>query len=121
MDSIENQIRALEHSTYTDEVRKNPAALDALFPDDFFEVASDGSIDYKQDIIEYLESEPVRKWVLEEYKIIPVSEDTWIYTYYLKCFDENGKELNHTFRSSTWKKSTTLWQLIYHQVSPVKA
>lgn len=108
--TLKNHLLELEQQLLDTETRTDPIELDKLLADDFFEFGSSGNIWYKRDFVGG-EGLSVRKMILSNFEIYPLSDESVLATYLIK--DETRK-LN-TLRSSSWKLVDGRWQMFFHQ------
>ncbi|MED0932111.1 DUF4440 domain-containing protein [Bacillus mobilis] len=106
----------LEEKLLEPKTRTNPAELDKLLADDFFEFGSSGNVWYKKDSVGG-EGLSVREMTLSNFEIYSLSEDTVLVTYRVR--DET--RMQNTLRSSIWKLIDGRWQMFFHQGTLTKS
>jgi hypothetical protein len=106
---IKKHLLELEKQLLEPNTRTNPAELDQLLADDFFEFGSSGKVWNKKDAVGGGLS--VRKMTISDFEIYPLSEEVVLVTYRVK---DETRMLN-TLRSSIWKFSGGKWQMFFHQ------
>ncbi|TYR81506.1 DUF4440 domain-containing protein [Priestia megaterium] len=112
MDSqlLKEHLCELEKRLLEPEVRTNPAELETLLAEGFFEFGSSGSVWHRKDCVEE-GGVGVRKMTLSHFDIHPLAEDVVLATYRIK--DET--RMHYTLRSSIWKCIDGKWQMFFHQ------
>jgi hypothetical protein len=113
---LKSQLKELEESHISLEVRRSPEKLASLLADDFLEISSSG---YKYGKKECLETGVVlTEMTLHEYEIYPLASNIVLSTYFIH---DKTREKN-TMRSSIWKLTNGEWQLSFHQgtVTPLE-
>jgi hypothetical protein len=106
-------IKLLELDLLKSSVRSSKVELDKLLADNFFEYGSSGQVHYKQDVLNTLPTENIRKFEVDDLKVQELSDTVILVTY--KTVEKGITCL----RSSIWKKHNTRWQMIFHQGTKV--
>ncbi len=106
---LKAQLKELEQSHISLDVRQDPKKLAVILADDFFEIGSSGNTCNKKDCLE--SGVIVTKMSLHDYQITPLADDAVLATYYLEDKTRN----QNTLRSSIWKHRNGRWQLYFHQ------
>ncbi|AWE07687.1 DUF4440 domain-containing protein [Lysinibacillus sp. 2017] len=108
-DNLKEQLKKLEVSHTSPEVRVSREKLDELLADEFFEIGSSG---YMFDKKECLDTGVVlTEMSLHNYEIYPLAQDVVLATYFIVDTTRN----RNTYRSSIWKFIDERWQLYFHQ------
>lgn len=89
--------------------RSSKVELDKLLANNFFEYGSSGQVHYKQDVLNTLPTENIRKFEVVDLKVHELADTVLLVTY--KTVEKGVICL----RSSVWKKHNTHWQMIFHQ------
>ncbi|WP_018661698.1 DUF4440 domain-containing protein [Heyndrickxia acidiproducens] len=114
--ALKKHLLELEQQLLEPGTRKNIGELDKLLADDFFEFGSSGNVWYKKDSVGG-DGLSVRKMVLSNFEIYPLSGDVVLATYCVQ--DQTRKQ--HTLRSSIWKHIDGRWQMFFHQGTVTKS
>jgi len=112
------QIKALEESHLSSEVRRSKEKLDKLLADDFREFGSSGRIWNKSEIIEMLVSsrdEPGLQRNISDYVVKILSENVVLATYLCTCYLADGNIKSCSLRSTIWiRNESSDWQMMFH-------
>ncbi|WP_353328243.1 DUF4440 domain-containing protein [Chitiniphilus shinanonensis] len=115
-------LRAHEVALHQQELRREAGLVFRLLHDDFIEFGRSGSIYSKADTVQALSDEltciPVRIWS-QDYCIQAQSEGLALLLYKSAQLEEDNQLTRHALRSSLWRKTTSGWQMIFHQGTPV--
>ena len=109
------QIRDLEEQLLTPEVRRSPAALDALLANEFTEFASDGIAYTKVQVIDALQREAPYRRQLTDFHLLALAENVVLATFCATRRSETSTDNVESLRSSIWVHRNTRWQLVFHQ------
>src|SRR5690348_1225018 len=113
--SVERKLQALEEQLLTSAARANAKALGRLLHDEFVEFGSSGRIFDKPKIIAALAQGSPWQYTLSEFRVVRLSEDTYLVTYRLTIGELTSPSLLQTLRSSIWKCVGSEWKLFFHQ------
>jgi len=102
---LQDEIRKLEDSLVSPEVRASADALNRLVSDQFVEFGSSGRIYTKQDVIAQMIAAPSITVEVADFRILAVSPDVALATY------RTGRSL----RSSVWRREAESWRIVFHQ------
>lgn len=117
---IAEKIKELEFSLLKPEVRASREALDTLLADDFVEFGSSGNKYTKQDILERLPSNTDKvEYKVTDFAVETPSEELAIAKFTTER-TTNGTELIVSKRSSHWRKNGDLWQMFFHEATPIQ-
>ncbi|WP_112181019.1 MULTISPECIES: DUF4440 domain-containing protein [Paraliobacillus] len=107
--NLKVQLKALEESHLSLDVRKDVKKLDEILANDFIEIGSSG---YMLDKAECLKNGVVlAEMSLYNYQVHSLAPDVVLATYLIQ---DNTRNRN-TLRSSIWKYIDGRWQLYFHQ------
>lgn len=107
---LKKHLCELEEKLLEPKTRTNPAELDKLLADDFFEFGSSGNVWYKKDSVGG-DGLSVREMTLSNFEIYSLSKDTVLATYLVR----DDTRMQNTLRSSIWKLIDGKWQMFFHQ------
>ena len=102
----------LETSLLKTGVRRDPAALEALFAPEFREFASSGRVYNRSEIIAALQSQSPAEIELTNYSASFPAADVALVTYTAKRAGARSS------RSSLWVRREGRWQMLFHQGTP---
>ena len=114
MEDIKEIIQALEEKLLQPEVRKSAEELNHLLSDNFREFGSSGRVFNKQQILADLASETTARFVMGDFALTELSQGVVLATYKVIRSSENELE-THSLRSSIWRKTGEVWQMVFHQ------
>ncbi len=126
MESLTAQIRQLELKLLHTDMRNNPALIDELLDSGFEEIGSNGQVHSRRQVVEWLLSkDSAQQWLLEDFRIKPLSNDMVIAVYRAVRHDParaNGKDYNEqayrgSMRSSVWQRHGDYWKMVFHQAT----
>lgn len=114
MTDLETSLFALETELLEPSVRNQPARVDALLADDFFEFGSSGRVWTKPVIIERLRDEaPIARRV-SDFEAKLLAPDVALVTYRVERVEDGSM----TLRSSVWVREGANWRMRFHQGTP---
>jgi len=119
-DSLHQTLYRLESRPHQPEVRFSPAELMRLLADNFIEFGSSGRIYDRQAIIESLALESSIQISMDDIRISVLTPDIVLVTYRAKVIEPVGGPPQYSLRSSIWKQTEGVWQMIFHQGTPTK-
>ena len=122
MDSLLEELRALEVELHHPGVRCDAKRLGELLHPHFHEVGRSGARYDRETVIRYLgeRGEPPQV-VSDDFAVTALAKDVACLTYRsAQRRAEGGLEL-HTYRSSVWSRTIGAWLLLYQQGSPTQA
>ena len=109
LNTLSKTIEQLELSLLEQVARQSSGHLDAIIHDDFIEFGKSGRIFNKQEIIDYLSSEEIKKFTVSDFQIKLLSKDVVLATY------KTAEEGMTVLRSSVWKYKNDNWRMVFHQ------
>ncbi|MFC4321969.1 nuclear transport factor 2 family protein [Litchfieldia salsa] len=114
---LKEEIRRLEESLHSPDIRTSPEKINQLLSDDFFEFGASGNKWTKADCVGD-DGLAVLKVKIIEFDLHTLSPGVVLATYLLH--DELREEMKYTWRSSIWKQRDGRWQMFFHQGTPIK-
>lgn len=115
MTDLETILFALETELLEPAVRNQPARVDALLADDFFEFGSSGNVWTKRVIIERLRDETPIPRRVSDFAVTLLAPDVALVTYRVARLDDAA---GTTLRSSLWAREGDRWRMRFHQGTP---
>jgi len=114
MDTLREEIRALERALLQPEVRRSAARLGDLLADEFREIGSSGRVFTKADILEALPAETGEAvFVMSGFEVVRLSADVVLATYAVAKI--TGRQTTRSLRSSIWTRMGGGWRMLFHQ------
>jgi hypothetical protein len=119
MENLKEIIYKLETDLLKPEIRSSIEKLGDLLADDFIEYGSSGLIYDKDTILKRLPKEIPPSYFLYDFEIFVLSGNI-IQTRFKtdKINLDNTKTVS--LRNSLWRKNGDIWQIFFHQGTPVK-
>lgn len=114
MTDLETTLYALETALLEPSVRNQPARVDALLADDFFEFGSSGRVWTKRIIIERLRDEAPIPRRVSDFAARLLAPDVALVTYRVDRLEDGSS----TLRSSVWAREGDTWRMRFHQGTP---
>src|SRR3954470_14247623 len=112
MSSLE-QLRDLEIKVMTAAGERRAADLRDLVADDFLEIGASGRTYTKAQVLAAIETAPLRKFQIEDFKIV-ASGDDWAMVSY-RAGERSAKTSTASLRSTLWVERSGKWQIVFHQ------
>jgi hypothetical protein len=113
MDTITEEIYALEQALLQPEVRRSAARLNDLLAEGFREIGSSGRVYTRDDILEMLPAETGAVFTLSGFETVQLSPDVVLATYAVsKTVDAR---IIRSLRSSIWQRVDGRWRMLFHQ------
>ena len=109
----------LETALLQQAVRSDAEQLERLIADDFFEIGVSGQIWSKASIIAALGQEECSERRLEAFRITALAPDVMLVTYRAERLPSAQREGASSLRSSIWRQRNGLWQMVFHQGTPL--
>ncbi|WP_117169534.1 DUF4440 domain-containing protein [Paraliobacillus sediminis] len=108
-DKLKAQLKALEKSHLSQDVRKDVKKLDEILETDFIEIVSSGFMFYKEDCL--TSGVELFDMSLHNYEVQILAPDVVLATYFI----EDKTRSRNTLRSSIWKLIYKIRKLYFHQ------
>lgn len=120
MNDLTQKFYDLEVSLLQPEVRSSREKLGALLADDFMEFGSSGSVYRKADTLQNLTTNTDKVvYEMSDFETKELSENLVLNTFKTKR-TINDADVVVSLRSSIWKKNGEVWQMFFHQGTPIK-
>lgn len=113
--SIERHLESLERRLLDPETRRSPAEVSPLLSDDFLEIAANGQVYDKAQIIEVLQNTPTPHTDLSDFKSKLLSPDIALVTFLYTRGATTERPAAKSIRSSIWKNTEGAWKMVFHQ------
>ena len=116
------ELRSLETELHTIEARRNTHRLETLLHPDFVEFGRSGKRYTRAEILNEFGPTSVLPSVRSgNFDLAVLEEGIALLTYASAHVDADGKQSQHTLRSSVWVCTEIGWQLRFHQGTPTEA
>ena len=112
--NIVEHLKELEQLLLTDAARKDRELASSLLADEFREFGSSGRSYNKQEILDFLQTEPAVQLSLEDFDATLLADDVALITY-RSIRDVAESTPIKALRSSIWVLRDGRWQAIFHQ------
>lgn len=119
MASLAEELRELETKLLDPILRRAPEKLAHLLADDFLEFGSSGHAYDKKRILFLLRKQLPKRLVMEEFRVVEISESAALVTYRACSDSPNGNGAQYSLRSSLWMLRNGAWQVVFHQGTKV--
>jgi MarR family transcriptional regulator, lower aerobic nicotinate degradation pathway regulator len=110
------RLRRLEESLWRRETRFDRDYMERTLAPDFFEFGLSGRIYTREDIIGMQPGTAPLRYSLRDFKVTPIDRDVALVTY---VSEVRAKDVERGNRSSLWRKTSSGWQLSFHQGTAV--
>lgn len=114
-ESLQQLFYNLETKLLKPEIRHAPEEVARLLADNFIEIGSSGKVYTKKQIIEELAAETDLNISIEDFRILPLSDEIVLATYKAFISVDNIKAVSYSWRSSIWKFDGENWRMAFHQ------
>lgn len=109
------QLVSKEQELHKFEVRSNASKLSSLLTPGFNEFSSSGKVLSREDVLNRLPTvDDKSKIESSNFKLVHLSQDLAVITYFSKRIDSDGASLQF-LRNSVWKNNNGEWQMEFHQ------
>ncbi len=116
--SLFNHLIDAERQLLEPEIRQSEQALDALLDDEFIEIAGNGTVFNKYQVLTRLPTEVVPQFYNQNFKGRMLSDDI-VQLSYQAAFRRSARaEFNYSLRMSLWRYSEASWKMVFHQGTP---
>jgi hypothetical protein len=116
--SLFNHLIYAERQLLDPEVRQSEQALDVLLDDEFIEIAANGTMFNKYQVLTRLPTEVVPQFYNQHFTGRMLSNDLAQVSYQAAYRRSARAEFNYSLRMSLWRKSGEQWQMVFHQGTP---
>jgi hypothetical protein len=113
--SLAEELLKLEKKLVDPDLRRTPEKLAPLLAHDFIEFGSSGHAYDKQRILFLLRRQVPARLVIEEFRVIPLSDSAALVTYRAGSESTRTTTAHYTLRSSLWVLRHGTWQMLFHQ------
>jgi len=117
MSSLEEKLRDLEIKVMTAAGERRADDIRDLVADDFFEIGRSGTTYTKAEVLAAIEVAPLRKFTLEDFKIVAGGQGWALVTY--RAAERTAYASSTSLRSTLWVERAGKWQIVFHQGTPV--
>lgn len=112
MATLKEQLYELENRHLQPEVRQSAEALGELLTDDYIEYGKSGRVFTRKQILESLADSPSPGLVLKDFEVTSLAPGAALTRYRIES------PIQHSLRSTVWKKINDRWQMVFHQGTP---
>jgi hypothetical protein len=113
MMSFLEQLRELEIEVMTAAGERRAGELHDLVADDFLEIGASGRTYSKAEVLAAIEAAPLRKFTLEEFKVVASGEGWALVSY--RAGEKSASSSTASLRSTLWVERERKWQIVFHQ------
>ena len=109
-----------EKDLFAAEQRRAVAVVDEALAEDFHDIASDGQLHTKAEIIPMLADVKIEDFSLSNFKVLSLSDQCAIVTYRaeIKASYKGQSFPPKLYLSSVWVRRHGSWQIAFHQATP---
>ena len=111
------ELQRLEESLWVSETRFNREYMEGIFARDFFEFGRSGRIYDREFALSAPAQEINAKLPLRNFNAHRISDNVVLVAYVSEVLSNDGLQIGN--RSSLWIKTGPVWQLRFHQGTPV--
>lgn len=115
MSSLAEELLELEKKLVDPDLRRTPEKLASLLANDFIEFGSSGHAYDKQRILFLLRRQIPARLMIEEFRLIPLSDSAALVTYRAGSESTGTTAAHYSLRSSLWVLRGGAWQMLFHQ------
>lgn len=116
-DEIAGELKHLEETLLSPEVRRSRERLDALLADDFLEYGASGRIYDKSALLEMTGKTYDGQLSLQAFSAMSLAPSVALVRYRSCLRRADGRE-SHALRCSVWWLTQKGWKLVFHQGTP---
>ncbi len=117
-ENIVDQIQQLELKLLHMDMHNNPICLDEFLGQEFIEVAGNGHISSRQEVVDWLlNKDPNDRWSLTSFSVKALSPDLVLAIYHARKISHHASASKGSTRSSIWKHDGKYWKMVFHQAS----
>jgi hypothetical protein len=119
MSTLLSELQALEVELHHPGVRRSRERLEQLLHPDFYEVGRSGRTYTRVTVIDHLAAqEPQPLMESGAFALLELAPGVAVLTYRSAFADPERGRSYHALRSSLWVKTSSGWQMRYHQGTP---
>jgi hypothetical protein len=115
--SLEEKLRELEIRVATAAGERRAEDIRELIADDFYEIGGSGRTYTKTEVLAAIETAPLRKFTLEDFKVVAGGEGWALVSY--RAGERTAYASSTSLRSTLWVERSGKWQIVFHQGTPV--
>ncbi|SFE09231.1 DUF4440 domain-containing protein [Nitrosomonas sp. Nm166] len=117
---LAEHIKQLELKLLQTDLTANPTLMDDLIAGDFEEISSNGRVNSRNDVVNWLlQKNNNIQWVLTNFRIKVLTDDVVLVIYIAKILNGPNSASKGSIRSSIWKCRDQNWKIIFHQASQI--
>lgn len=118
--AVQERLIAKEKDLFAAEQRRAFAVIDEALAEDFHEIASDGELHTKAEVMPLIGDVKIEDYSLTDFKVLPVGEQCVILTYRaeIKATFKGQYFPPKLYMSSVWVRRQGSWRLTFHQATP---
>ena len=109
----------LETQLHRQDVRADADALRRLIAEDFFEFGVSGTVWTREAVVEALRGEAFSPRQVSDFRLTMLAEDVALVTYRGHRVATAERPAADSLRSSIWHRREGLWQMRFHQGTPL--
>ena len=113
MTSLDEKLRELEIKVMTAAGERRAADIRGLIAEDFLEIGASGRTYTKSEVLAAIETAPLRKFQIEDFKIVASGNDWAMVSY--RAGEKSEQSSTASWRSTLWVQREAKWQIIFHQ------
>ena len=116
--SLAAHIQQLELKLLQADLAANPSLIDELLSGDFEEISSNGEVNSRSDVFNWLLSKDQHiQWALTDFRIRVLADD-WVLAHYTaQKRDDPNVTSKGSIRTSIWQHQGNHWKMVFHQAS----
>ena len=117
---ITEHIKRLELKLLTTNLKGDSALIDELLSDDFEEISSNGQINPRGDVVNWLLGKDNHiQWSLTDFRIKVLTDDLVMAIYVARKLNDPNSTSKGSVRTSIWKHQGDRWKMLFHQASKI--
>lgn len=119
--AVQERLITREKDLFAAEQRRAVAVIDEALAEDFHEIASDGELHTKAEVMPLLNDVKIEDYTLSDFKVLPIGDQCAILTYRaeIKASYRGQYFPPRLYMSSVWVRRQGSWRLTFHQATPV--
>lgn len=119
--AVQERLIAREKDLFAAEQRRAFAVIDEALAEDFHEIASDGQLHTKAEVMPLIADVKVEDYSLRDFKVLPIGDQCAIVTYRadIKASYKGQYFPPKLYLSSVWVRRSGSWRMMFHQATPV--
>jgi hypothetical protein len=119
--AVQERLITREKDLFAAEQRRAFATIDEALAEDFHEIASDGELHTKAEVMPLIGDVKIEDYSLTDFKVLPIGERCAIITYRadIRATYKGQYFPPKLYMSSVWVRRQGSWRLTFHQATPV--